>query len=70
MPRKKRKPPIGEILKARRLDLGKTQTEVADKAGVRQNTVSRLESGVSLQTLTTGLQIARVLGLERDDLVD
>ncbi|MHC4181560.1 MAG: helix-turn-helix domain-containing protein [Planctomycetota bacterium] len=69
MPRKKRKP-IGEILKARRLDLGKTQSEVADKAGVRQNTVSRLEHGIGRETLTTGLQIARVLGLQRDDLID
>ena len=69
MPRKKRKPPIGQILKARRLELDKTQAEVADAAGVNQVDVHRLETGTGITAGKT-LRVARVLDLERDNLID
>lgn len=66
----KPKPPLGEILKARRLALGLTQSEVAERAGLIQVDIHRLESGKGTATVARGCRVARVLGLERDDLVD
>lgn len=71
MPRKKKpKPPPGEIYKARRLERGQTQAEVADAAGLHQVDIHRLESGRGNKPLVKGLKAARVLDLERDDLID
>ena len=69
MPRKKRKPPIGQILKARRLECEKTQAEVAEAAGVHQVDVHRLETGTGV-TVAKACRVARALDLERDDLID
>jgi len=52
----------------RRLDLGLTQANVSEEAGVAKRTVERIEAGGSTQTVTL-IRILRVLdllgGLER-----
>ncbi len=58
-------PELGALLAARRKALGKTQSEVGRLAGLRQEELSRLESG-QLVGFTAGrlLRLAHVLGLE------
>jgi DNA-binding XRE family transcriptional regulator len=50
-----------EIIQAR-IDKKLTQAEVADKAGLSQVMIARLESGTSNPTLTTLSKVANVLG--------
>lgn len=40
---------IGEIVKARRKELGLTQTDLAQAAGVNRRSVRRLENGERMQ---------------------
>lgn len=53
---------IGERLQQHRIDLGLTQAELAEQAGVAKRTVERIEAGHSAQTLTL-VRILRVLDL-------
>ena len=55
---------IGQALRRRRKALGLTQAEVGSKAQVRQETVSKLESGRPGATLHTTLAVLSALGLE------
>jgi DNA-binding XRE family transcriptional regulator len=47
-----------------RIDKHMTQAEVAEKAGISQVMVARLESGSSNPTVSTVNKVARVLGKE------
>ena len=47
-----------------------TQRELADKAGVTQSTVQRLEAGLQEVRPTTLRKLARALGVKPADLVD
>ena len=51
-------------LKKRRTDLGLTQKEAAERAGILQANYSRMESGKTLPTLEMFLSILRALDLE------
>jgi ribosome-binding protein aMBF1 (putative translation factor) len=51
----------GQIRRAREVH-GWSQTELADRAGLRQHAVSRLEAGDVVPTLTTLERIAEALG--------
>jgi transcriptional regulator with XRE-family HTH domain len=53
---------IGQRLARRRLDLGLTQAELAEKAGLGKRTVERIENGDSAQ-LSNLIRILRVLEL-------
>lgn len=53
---------IGQRLARRRLDLGLTQADLAEQAGVGKRTLERLEAGATTQ-LTTWVRVLRVLGL-------
>lgn len=56
---------LGERLARRRLELGWTQTQLAEAAGLSRSTVERLESGHSVQLLGF-LRLLRALGLLAD----
>jgi transcriptional regulator with XRE-family HTH domain len=60
---------FGGNLRAARLKLGLTQTELAEQAGLLQQYVSMVESGKQNVTLTTALLLARVVRLDLVDLV-
>ena len=60
-----------EVIKTRRLDLGLTQKEVADRCGVTEATVSRWESG-DIKSMRRGniAALARVLDVPPSVLMD
>ncbi len=53
---------LGERLRRCRLDLNRTQAEVAHEAGIGKATLERLEAGKAAQ-LSSLLRVLRVLGL-------
>lgn len=55
---------IGAILRRRRRRLGLSQAELSDKAGVRQATISALESGEQGARLKTVFNVMSILGAE------
>lgn len=54
---------IVNVLYQRRMDLGLTQAEVAAKAGLKQESIARLENGNVVPRLDTVFKIAHVLGM-------
>lgn len=58
------------IVKKKRLELGLTQPELAQKSGVSLRTISRIESGASNITQRTGEALAIALHCSYADLVD
>jgi transcriptional regulator with XRE-family HTH domain len=60
---------IGERIKARRIDLGFNQEQLATKAGVSKGFLSDLENGKRNVGAGTLLQIAAVLGSSLDYLM-
>lgn len=58
-----------KTLRALRVRLGLTQKELADKAGVSQRTIIRMEQGVSGNTATASA-VADALGIKRAALLD
>ena len=55
---------IGNIIRRTRKKLGLSQKELGAKAGVRQETISLIESGTSGGRVETLLAVLSVLGLE------
>lgn len=55
---------IGQAVRERRLALGLSQTEVADRAGMTQPALSRLEAGGAVPTIPVLERIAAALGSE------
>lgn len=55
---------IGQTIKDRRKELGVTQQEVAELAGVGINSLVAIERGKGNPSLKTLLRILEVLGLE------
>jgi HTH-type transcriptional regulator/antitoxin HipB len=55
---------IGAILRRRRRRLGLSQAELGEKAGVRQATISALESGEQGARLKTVFDVMSVLGAD------
>lgn len=60
---------LGERIKARRVELGLTQAQLAELAGVRQPTLSNWESGSVSPHLVKLSDVARALGVSVADLV-
>jgi y4mF family transcriptional regulator len=54
---------IGELVAARRIQLGLTQQVLADLAGVSRYSVQALEHGTGSVKLASVLEIADILGL-------
>lgn len=51
-------------LKERRKELGYTQRDVAEKAGIPQSTLARLESGIISPRIDTLINVGLVIGLK------
>lgn len=64
-----RRPSIGQIIRRARLDLGWSQTELARRAGIAQQTVSAIEAGEQ-KKMRSLPDVARALGRSTDDLLD
>lgn len=61
---------LGQMLKERREELGLTQTEVAELAGISNSFLSQLESGVRRgNNVRTVARLAGALKLRVDDVV-
>lgn len=60
---------VGERIKARRTDLGWTQDQLAEKAGISKGFLSDLENGKRSVSADKLLDIARALGVSLDFLM-
>ena len=58
---------IGGPLGQRRVSLGLSQRDVAERAGVTRETIAGVETGYSLPNIHTAFRHARALGLTLDD---
>ena len=56
------------LLRAARAQMGISQAELAQRAGVTRQAVSAIESGKAAPTMAVALRLARVLGRRVDDL--
>ena len=61
---------IGENIKSRRLALGMTQQEIADKVQVNQSLICQIERGSKTPNLLLSKETADALGCLVDDLFD
>lgn len=52
---------LGKKIKIARVELDLNQTELAEKIGAKQKSISRYENGISLPSITTLVKLARVL---------
>lgn len=55
-------------VKARRMELGMLQEELAERAGVPRSTISEIETGKRTPGVDTAIRIARVLVLPVEEL--
>jgi HTH-type transcriptional regulator/antitoxin HipB len=55
---------LGQAVRARRLELGMSQTELAERAGMTQSAVSRLEAGGTVPTIGVLERLAAALSAE------
>ena len=52
---------LGKKIKIARIELDMNQTDLAEKIGAKQKSISRYENGISLPSLDTMVKIAKVL---------
>jgi transcriptional regulator with XRE-family HTH domain len=57
---------LGQMVHDRRVELGLTQTELADRAGMTQPQLSRLESGGATPTVPLLARLAAALNADLD----
>jgi transcriptional regulator with XRE-family HTH domain len=62
--------PLGTTIKELRAIRGWSQSQLADKAGVAQGTVRRLEDGVGETTIQTAVAVADAFDADPSDLLD
>ncbi|MBC8533198.1 helix-turn-helix domain-containing protein [Yeguia hominis] len=55
---------ISASIKAKRLECGLTQKELADKVGVDQSMICQIERGTKSPTLALSVEIAAALGCD------
>ncbi|MCA8449004.1 helix-turn-helix domain-containing protein [Burkholderia vietnamiensis] len=60
---------IGPRLAERRREIGLTQTRMAERMGIAEESLSRLESGRVTPTIERLIQFCDVLGLSLDDVL-
>lgn len=61
---------VGKRIRQYRLAIGKTQEELAEKAGISANYLSNLETGQAAGRLAKYYSVAQALGVTIDMLVD
>lgn len=61
---------IGENIKNKRLSMGITQKELAEKVMVDQSMICQIERGSKIPTMLLGKEIASVLRCELADLLE
>lgn len=59
-----------EIIKKKRMELGLSQKQLADKAGLSHNTVYNLETNRVSTNLETYEKICKVLGIKLSSLLE
>ncbi|MCR4638951.1 helix-turn-helix transcriptional regulator [Ruminococcus sp.] len=59
-----------EIIKEKRLELGLSQKQLADKAGLSHNTVYNLETNRVSTNLETYEKICKILGIKLSSLLE
>lgn len=52
---------LGKKIKIGRIELDMNQTDLADKIGAKQKSISRYETGLSIPSIETLIKIAKVL---------
>ncbi len=52
---------LGKKIKIARIELDLNQTELAEKIGAKQKSISRYETGLSMPSIETLVKIAKVL---------
>jgi transcriptional regulator with XRE-family HTH domain len=52
---------LGKKIKIARIELELNQTELADKIGAKQKSISRYETGLSMPSIETLVKISKVL---------
>ena len=55
---------LGNLIRMRRKELGLTQAALADKVGLRQATISQIETGSNATRLGTLLRVIAMLDLD------
>ncbi|HEY8530883.1 MAG TPA: helix-turn-helix transcriptional regulator [Limnochorda sp.] len=60
---------LGQRLQALRVQRGLTQVQLAQRAGVSQTVIARLEAGKRSGRLETWVRLAAALGVTLDELV-
>ncbi|MCM1121802.1 MAG: helix-turn-helix domain-containing protein [Eubacterium sp.] len=60
---------VGENIKARRLALGMTQENLAQAVGLGRSMVAQIERGSKSASIQLGVEIAKVLQCNLNDLV-
>ena len=60
---------IGEVIKAHRMSCNMTQEFVAEAVGVSRQAVSKWESGASDPSTTNLMALAKLFGVEAEDLL-
>ena len=55
---------LGKKIKIARIELDLNQTELAEKIGAKQKSISRYETGLSMPSIDTLLKIAKALKKE------
>ena len=59
----------GKHIKQLRNEAGMTQAQLAEASGIRQSTISMIETGVNTPNVKTADKIARALGVTLNDLM-
>jgi transcriptional regulator with XRE-family HTH domain len=60
---------IGQAIRAKRVEKGLTQSDLAASLGVDRSSVSRMEGGKAMPTIATLVRVASVLEVEIEDLL-
>ena len=61
---------LGLAVKSLRIKAGLTQAQLAEKAGVNQSSISRLERSRQSVTVTKFARIAQALGVKEQAIID
>lgn len=62
--------PLGELIRRKRRQIGLTQEELAEKAGISQNYVAKIETGISNIGPKALTKLAIALDIPSDELIE